>query len=736
MLRQIHSLPGLILALVVMVLAMSGAILSLEPALERAAAPAIEPGRISVAALAEAAKARHGEIDKIVRTASGSIIVSYFDGDRAGAERVDPATGAALGAHAPSGFMRWITNLHRAFLAGDAGRAVAGFGALAMLMLSISGAMMLAARLGGWRAFFRPVRGTPVQRWHTVTGRIVLPALLLSALTGCYLSLATFELIPDASINPPALTAPANGGPRVPVGDLAALKAVDLADLRELAFPYASDLTDTYALTTARGVNAIDAATGAELGFAPHGLARQVHEFFYMLHTGQGLWPLALLLGLAALGVPVLAIAGAIIWWQRRRALPRLRDNVAAEAADTIILVGSEGNTTWGFARTLHAALTAAGHRVHAAPMNALAPRYARAMRMLILTATYGEGAPPASASAFLARLEKSAAPLPVAVLGFGDRNFPRFCQFAEDVAAALAARGWPRLIDLHRIDRQSAQDFALWGDRLGAALGHALPLAHVAAPPATVPLALLDRIDYGAQVQAPTTILSFSTRSARGGIWQRLFSRRIPAFEAGDLVGIVPPGSSVPRFYSLASSRRDGVLEICVRKQPGGLCSGFLHELTPGGTIEAFIRPNPDFRPNRSKAPLILIGAGAGIGPLVGFIRHLKAARPVHLYWGGRDPASDFLYRDELEAHLAERRLTRLSATFSRLPGGGYVQDRLAADAAALRALIEGGAQIMVCGGRDMAAGVAAALDTILKPMGRDLADLKSGGLYVEDVY
>ena len=39
--------------------------------------------------------------------------------------------------------------------------------------------------------------------------------------------------------------------------------------------------------------------------------------------------------------------------------------------------------------------------------------------------------------------------PLPVAVLGFGDRSFPRFCQFAEDVAGALRAKGWPMLLKL-----------------------------------------------------------------------------------------------------------------------------------------------------------------------------------------------------------------------------------------------------------------------------------------------
>lgn len=737
MLRQIHSLPGLVAALLVAVLALTGAILSVQPALERFAAPSVATGTMSVAALAEAAKAQHAEIDKIVKTASGSVVVSYFEGDKAGADLVDPATGRVVGPHSPSATIRFVTNLHRSLLLGTAGRVAAGFGALVMVVLTITGAMMLAARLGGWPALLKPIRGSARQRWHAQAGRLAIVGLLLTAMTGCFLSLTSFELIPDGSADP-AATSSGSGGERASVGSLAALKAIDLADLRELAFPYAADPTDTYRLTTAAGVTQIDAATGEALSFQPHSTARQLYELIYRLHTGQGLWPLGLLLGLSALAVPVFAVTGAMIWWQRRRQLPRIAGNSPAAAADTIILVGSEGNSTWGFAKTLHAALTQAGHKVHAAPMSALAPAYPKAARMLILTATYGDGTAPASASGFLARLDRSALKLPVAVLGFGDRSFPKFCRFADDVSAALASEGWPALIETDRIDRQSAQSFALWGDKLGTALGHGLTLAHIAERPKTTALELVKRVDYGAEVQAPTAILTFRLPEATIArpFWRRLFPVSLPPFDAGDLVGILPPGSTVPRYYSLASSSREGVLDICVRKQPGGLCSGFLNDLPLGGAIDAFIKLNPAFKPNSSAAPLILIGAGAGIAPLMGFLRANRSRREAHLYWGGRSPASDFLYRDDLASCMADGRLTALNAVFSRVTDGGYVQDKLATDAQQLAALLRRGAQIMVCGGRDMAEGVSQALDASLAPMGLSTMALRASGLYLEDVY
>jgi len=732
MLRRLHSLPGLFATLLIAALALTGAFLAFDSIMDRISATVPATGQVSVANLAEAVQARHAEVERVVRTASGSVIAYYFEADLPGAELVDPLTGHAIGPYEPSNLTRTITNLHRSFLMGDAGRVAAGLGAAAMLVLCVSGAMLLAARLGGWSATLRPSRGTTVQRLHCELGRFAVIGLTLSALTGCWMSLATFGVLPDGAAAQVAAPVQPSGAARLPPGQLAALQAVDLSALRELTFPYGDDLTDTYTLTTAQGIAHVDASTGQVLGFTPTGLARQLHETIVMLHTGRGLWPLALLLGLAALTAPVLAAAGGVIWWRRRAALPKIRQNIGAQSADTIILVGSEGNSTWGFAATLHAALTKAGHQVHTAPMDSLAPRYAKAERLLILTATYGDGDAPSSAKLFLQRLERTSGVIPVTVLGFGDRSFQTFCGFAKQVAEVLRAKGWPVLLDTWSVDRQSAQNFAAWGKALGETIGTKLELTHAAARPRTIALELSGHVEYGAESQTPTAILSF-TLPATGGFWRR---RALPRFEAGDLIGILPPGNDLPRIYSLASASSDGVLEICVRKQPGGLCSSFLHELPPGGRIEAFIRPNPAFRPKRGKAPVILIGAGAGIGPLAGFIRHNTRHQPMHLYWGGRHPNSDFLYGSELRKYVEDGRLARLNTAFSRVPGGGYVQDRLAADAATLRNLMQHGAQVLVCGGRDMAGGVARAFGEILHPLGVDLATLKSEGRYLEDVY
>ncbi|MDR6917104.1 sulfite reductase (NADPH) flavoprotein alpha-component [Pseudomonas sp. 3296] len=726
MLRQFHSLPGLIAALLVMLLAISGAILSVDPALERLHSTSTPAGQLNVGQLAGRVASHFPGVEQIQRTASGTVIVYYNHNGQAGAEKVDPMTGQGLAPYEPSAFSRGVKELHRSMFLGTPGHGVSGVGALFMLMLSVSGALLLVRRLGGWRNLLRPLRGTFSQRWHAEVGRLALLGLLLSALSGLYMSATTFGFIADGSQSEPAFPAHVSAGPALPVANLQALQATDLNDLRELVYPSPNNAQDVFSLRTAQGDGYVDQASGALLSYQAHDSMHNLYELIYQLHTGEGLWWLGLPLGLCALCVPLMSVTGIVLWWRRRKASPSLRHNSPAHTADCVILVGSENNSTWGFAKTLHDALHLAGHRVHSATMNQYANHYRNAQRVFILTATHGDGDAPDSASQFLERLAKTGLKpgLPFAVLGFGDRQFTQFCQYAHQVQDAMSQAGGSPLLCLETVNRQSSQEFARWGHALGEVLQHDLTLVHTPQRPQTHPLQLTERIVYGEQVNAPTHVLRFKAPG------------KLPDFLAGDLVGIMPPGSPIPRFYSLASGSQDGVLEICVRKHNGGVCSEFLHGLDIGGPIEAFIQPNPQFRPASGTHPVILIGAGTGIGPLAGFIRNNTARHPMHLYWGGRNPASDFLYEPQLNQYLADRRLTALRAAFSQVQDRCYVQDRLIGDALALRRLIEKGAQVLVCGSREMAKGVMQALDEVLAPLNLSVLTLKAQGRYREDVY
>ena len=732
MLRQFHSVPGLILGLVLILLSVTGATLAIEPSLERAAALPIPA--ISVADLAGKVAARYTAVERIDRRANGMIVVSYAGPEGYHSDQIDPSSGAEIKVDAPSPFLLWVKNLHRAFLLNDTGRAAAGISAGVMAVMAVTGLLLLVAALGGWRKLNRPLRGTPARRWHGKIARLAITGLVISAITGSVMSLYRFEYLPDGSAVEPDFPFSVNGGAAAPVASLAALQAVPLTDLTRLTFPVADDPTDVFGLQTTAGSGYVDQATGEALNWLPMSKAQKIAEFIYLLHTGQGLWWLGLLLGLAALAIPVLAVTGTLIWWGRRSARPKVAGLVRAGEAELVILVGSEGGSTWGFAATLARALQATGGRVHLAAMNDLRA-YPKAKGLILLASTYGDGVAPASAKQFLARLEGyRGEPILTAVLGFGDRMFPNYCGFGDTVSAALEAKGWPIFLPQGRIDRQSVVDFAAWGRELGAVLKVPLTLDHRAALPATVQLELISRQDFGAEVQAPAAILSFGP-VARGG-WRGWFGPRLPRFSAGDLVGVVPQGSNLPRYYSLASSRRDGMLQISVRKAPGGLCSGQLHDLVPGDRIRAFIRPNADFRPQTGRAPVILIAAGCGVGPMAGFLRGARRGRAMELYFGNRDPQSDYLYEADLARWQSEGRLARLVTAFSRVSDRAYVQDRLRRDAAHLRQQIKRGAQVLVCGGAAMATSVAAEFEAAIAPLGLSVASLKAEGRYLEDVY
>lgn len=737
--KAVHRWLGLTIGTLAVVLGISGAILAFDPVQQAWRAPAA-PDDLPVATLVERVSRTVPGAEEIRHLPSGAIVVFSFAGDQAQASYVDPADGQVLGAWQPSALPRWVKNLHRSLLLGDTGRWIAAGIALAMALLCVSALVLLLRRMGGWQRLAARVRGSLAQRIHVIAGRVVLAVLCLSSFTALTMSVSTLGLVTlDAGSEPFVVSAV----PVVPVvsalptAQLALLTNLSMGDLRKLNFPAAADPEDTWKVATAQGQGWIDRYSGQTLAWQDATLAQRINDWALVLHTGEGAWLWAVVLGLVGASVLLFWLSGVVMWWQARRLVPHITGNSPLAQADVLIFVASEGGTTWGFAQTLHDALSHGGHRVHTSALEEFQTA-AATQQVFVLAATYGEGQAPAHASHALeriAQLSPGATPVPVTVLGFGDRQFPGFCAFARALEETLRAQGWPALLPLECIHQQSGQQFARWGESLATALGEPLVLAHVPRVPPTTALTLVSRQDYRGGVDQATAILRFTWPAQSLG--ERLRRRGLTRFAAGDLVGIVAPGSAVPRYYSLASGWTDGFVEICVRQTPGGLCSTHLLDLRPGDAVAAFIRSNPGFALTRTRRPVVLIGAGTGVAPLAGFIRQNDRHTPMHLYFGGRDPARDFFFGPEIQHWLDEGRLATLQTVFSRVPdGGGYVQDALRLDAEHLRDWVTQGAIVRVCGGRAMAQGVAQALDDVLAPLALSVSQLKAKERYAEDVF
>lgn len=731
MFRAFHRWAGVSASLLLVIVALTGAILSIFPVFsaDRTAA------RLNAGDLVVAVQQAIPGAEQIVVDDNGIMSAVSFGANGLEQTLVDPATGAAMGAVQSSQLELWFENLHRALFLSDIGHVVVLIVTLAMVILSISGYFLAARRMGGWRKLFTRDRGEGAGGLHLKIARIAGIGLLISSISGVWMGASTLGLIPETSPYPEWPSAISTEA-ALPADQLAALTAIDGDTIRQITIPRAGIPGQAYMVETDAGAGYVDPATGEMLTWDQRSLWSKVMDVMHLLHTGQGASILGLVLGLMSLAVPVLTGSGLLVWIAGRSRGPKLHNTDAAHA-DVVLLVGSETGTTGRFARAAALWLQGQGQTTHIADMNDFAPEtYAAAQSIILCAATYGEGDAPHSASDFCEAIA-NARPLltPISIVGFGDTSYPEFCGYARKVAQTLRERGWTVPSDIHTVDRQSVQDFAAWGRDYAAAFGLPEPdLATMVDPQPTTDLTLISKLTYGEEDQAPMAVLRFAL--PKRSVLDRLMRRGFAGFEAGDLLNILPQGDPSPRSYSLASASKDGFVEICVRKAPGGLCSGQLYALEVGETVHAYVSTNVAFHAPKGDAPLVLIGAGAGVGALAGFIRANAAHRPVHMYFGVRSRRGGYAYDDDFAAWETDGRLSSLTLALSRGTKPRYVQNAVADDAVRIADLINTGAQILICGGRDMGDGVKAVLDDILTPLGLSVDALKAEGRYAADVF
>jgi sulfite reductase (NADPH) flavoprotein alpha-component len=215
------------------------------------------------------------------------------------------------------------------------------------------------------------------------------------------------------------------------------------------------------------------------------------------------------------------------------------------------------------------------------------------------------------------------------------------------------------------------------------------------------------------------------------------------------------------PRLYSISSSPKAhpghvhltvGAVRYDLNGLPRkGVASTFLAERALAhGTAGVFVHSNKAFRPPADPAaPMIMVGPGTGIAPFRAFLEEraaTKAPGKNWLFFGDQKAATDFLYREELEALQASGVLTRLDVAFSRDQSEKiYVQTKMIAAADELYAWLEAGGCFFVCGDASrMAKDVDAALHKVVELAGKKSPEeavayinaLKSAKRYQRDVY
>jgi len=119
----------------------------------------------------------------------------------------------------------------------------------------------------------------------------------------------------------------------------------------------------------------------------------------------------------------------------------------------------------------------------------------------------------------------------------------------------------------------------------------------------------------------------------------------RLPAaedfsFEAGQYLDVMLPGGR-RRSFSIASPPHDSrLLELHVRKVEGGEFSAPLFEHAAQSALLSIEGPLGQFAYRAGTAPMLLIGGGTGIAPLLSILRHVVETgleRDLRIYWGVR---------------------------------------------------------------------------------------------------
>ena len=114
------------------------------------------------------------------------------------------------------------------------------------------------------------------------------------------------------------------------------------------------------------------------------------------------------------------------------------------------------------------------------------------------------------------------------------------------------------------------------------------------------------------------------------------------------------PDGYSAQRSYSIASSPLDeGAIELTVDRLADGEVSPYLHDVLVEGDQVELRGPFASYFVWRGERPVLLVGGGSGVVPLMSMLRHRRRTTPdlpMRLVYSVRGP-EDVIYASELGA-------------------------------------------------------------------------------------
>jgi ferredoxin-NADP reductase len=154
------------------------------------------------------------------------------------------------------------------------------------------------------------------------------------------------------------------------------------------------------------------------------------------------------------------------------------------------------------------------------------------------------------------------------------------------------------------------------------------------------------------------------------------------------------PDGYHAQRSYSVSSSPLDeGQIELTIDLLDDGEVSPYFHEVVEEGDQVELRGPFTSYFVWRGESPVLLVGGGSGVAPLMAMLRHKRRTMPeldMRLVYSVRYP-DDVIYADELGDDAV--------LTYTREPPEGWSGHTGHIDADLLRQPADGARLAFVCG-------------------------------------
>src|SRR5690606_26778515 len=230
----------------------TGIVLAFQPISEQLQPYKIDSfNELNLAETLQAFKSEYPEVIGLEVDSNDFVLASVITDDEESLDGYfNPKTAVFLGKKIEtSKFFQWTTNLHRSLFLKGIGRFFVGLCSFLLFLIAVSGSILILKRQRGFRKFFsRIINDNFAQYWHVVLGRLSLIPIIIITVTGVYLSLLRFDMLPKDSIKHTIDYEAFSEVPQQNIQDFTLFKNTKLSEVKSLEFPFSDDIEDYFTL--------------------------------------------------------------------------------------------------------------------------------------------------------------------------------------------------------------------------------------------------------------------------------------------------------------------------------------------------------------------------------------------------------------------------------------------------------------------------------------------------------